>query len=141
MLLASRRHYLYGWFFIDLFTCVPFDSVFTVIAQSAKWQTDGKLLRMLRMLRILKLMRIVRASRIINRWQDHIALSHALFSLIKFFAITATLAHWLACYWGFLADTTNLDAEWTDLSAGVSWRQRLLLPANVSAFQLYGVCI
>ena len=139
------RNYLRGWFLVDLFTCVPFDSVFTGIAQSARWETrgetDGKLLRLLRMLRVLKLARIVRASRILARWQDHISLPFAIFSLIKFGAITATLAHWLACYWGFLADTSRLDDGWTALDGAISWRQRSGVPADASAFQLYGICI
>ena len=99
------------------------------------------MLRLLRMLRILKLMRIVRASRILARWQDHISLPFALISLIKFSFLTVILAHWFACYWGFLADTTELEAEWYHYGSGLSWRQKAGIPASAGPIQLYGVAL
>ena len=50
---------LRGTFFFDLFTCIPSDLLFTLYAQSQRWEVDGKLLRLLRMLRLFKLMRMV----------------------------------------------------------------------------------
>ena len=137
------RAYLKGWFFIDVFTCIPFDSIMTVLLEVDGSETNGKLFRLLRMLRILKLMRIIRASRIIARWQDHISLPFALISLIKFTFLTIVLAHWLACYWGFLADTEPavIEMEWENHGQGLSWRQKANIPADATPMQLYGICL
>jgi hypothetical protein len=40
--------------------------------------------------------RVIRASRIISRWQDHVSVSHALISLVRFTFLIAILAHWCA---------------------------------------------
>ena len=67
------------------------------------------------MLRVLKLMRIIRASRIFSRWQDHISLSFAYASLIRFLLMTLVLAHWLACLWGFIGlEEGNESDDWGD---------------------------
>ena len=96
------QNYLRGWFALDVFTCIPFDLLFYAVAEAYGLQVDVNQLRLLRMFRILKLMRIVRASRIISRWQDHVAISFAVLSLLKFSLLTTILAHWLACLWGFI---------------------------------------
>ena len=76
--------------------------------------------------------------RIIRRWQDHVAISLALLSLLKFTLLTCILAHWLACLWGFVASSS--DATWTGYDDGLSWRQKAQLhSANV--YELYGVAL
>ena len=103
------RHYLHGWFFLDVFTVVPFDIIFFVITDAADVTIDATNLRLLRMLRCLKLVRIIRASRVIARWQDHVSVSFALVSLVRFCVLIFILAHWLACLWGFVG------LKWSEL--------------------------
>ena len=98
------KHYLSGWFTFDVLTCVPFDLFFGLLAVAQGWQhtaAASQLIPLLRILRMVKLLRIVRAARIIRRWQDHIAISFALLSLIKFTLLTCLLAHWLGAWAGF----------------------------------------
>jgi hypothetical protein len=78
--------------------------------------------------------------------QDHIGVSFALLSLIKFSITTCVLAHWLACLWGFVGVThggtfTTFDNAAAD---GVTWRQRSNVNNGVlkpSPVELYGVCL
>ncbi len=90
------KHYLRGWFCFDLLTCIPFDLIIGTIRGGS---SDARLVGALRVLRIMKLARIIRASRIIDRWKDHISLSYALVSLLNFTFLTVVLAHWMACLW------------------------------------------
>jgi hypothetical protein len=106
------RVYLSGWFFLDVFTCIPFDMIIAGIAEAADYDVNTQLFRILRMLRLVKLVRMLRASPIISRWQDHIGFSYAFLSLIKFTFITGLMAHWLACLWGF-AGTYSTTQAWT----------------------------
>ena len=66
--------------------------LFGFVAEANGWGVQGGgnalRLRLLRMLRIMKLARIVRASRILARWQDHIGLSYAYSSLLRFMMMT-----------------------------------------------------
>ena len=87
------RHYLKGWFTLDVATCIPFDLIFGLLAASFGWSFSSTTFRLLRMLRITKIARAVRASRIFARWQDHIGLSFAYLSLIRFLLIVIILAH------------------------------------------------
>ena len=86
------KAYVKGWFFLDLITCIPFDVFCAAIASAGGVTVDASVYSFMRMFRILKLVRIIRAARIIGRWQDHIAVSFALLSLIKFSFLTIILA-------------------------------------------------
>lgn len=141
--------YLHGWFALDVFTCIPFDLIFSGVASAANVEVNAQMFRLLRMLRLMKLMRIMRASRIIGRWQDHVGLSFAFLSLIKFTFLTGVLAHWLACLWGFVgASGDTLDDEettWTGYGNDkVTWRQKHKIGvegAPADPFAIYGVAL
>jgi len=132
------RNYLRGFFFLDLITILPFDLLF-VAANSGGGDEDSQLFRLLRMLRLLKLMRVIRASRIISRWQDHVSVSHALISLVRFTFLIAILAHWLACLWGFIS--IEGDSAWRDYGSGHSWRQKHSVPVDATSYGLYGISL
>ena len=136
--------YLRGWFALDAITCIPFDLVAGGVAAAAGVTVDATFFRLLRMLRVLKLMRILRASRIINRWQDHIAMSFAFMSLLRFTFLTFMLAHWLACLWGFVAvrpEPSATNVTWTSYGDGLSWVQKANIPSDVSPYELYGISL
>ena len=150
------RNYLRGWFGLDVFTVLPFDLLFAGIASAARMTIDANMFRLLRMLRLLKLARILRASRIISRWQDHISVSFALMSLVKFSFLIMVLAHWLACLWGFVSvkwselpeetmaastGTQNASSVWAGYHSQMSWRQKAGVPDTTNEYELYGMCI
>ena len=35
------RAYFRSWFFLDVFTCIPLDSIFMVVAKLRNWETSG----------------------------------------------------------------------------------------------------
>jgi potassium voltage-gated channel Eag-related subfamily H protein 7 len=109
-----RRHYLKGWFTIDLVSILPFD----IVAFALKDGALGKMkaLRIIRLLRLLKLVRIVRASRIFKRWETSISISYSVLSLIKFLLMIIIFGHWLACAWALLHDS-GCDRECTEAVA------------------------
>jgi len=110
-----------------------------MLAAGFGYESNAKVFRLLRMLRILKLMRIIRASRIIRRWQDHVSVSYAVVALWKFCFITIILAHWMACYWGYLG--AENDDPWRGYGAGQSWRQKAGIPADTHPAHVYGLSL
>jgi len=62
--IASR--YLVGWFWIDLVSILPFDTIGIVLGNDEISRLA--ILRGIRLLRLFKLFRLVRASRIFSRW-------------------------------------------------------------------------
>lgn len=145
------RAYLRGWFAIDFITCLPLDMVVLSFLRAGTSGGDTAAIdpnsfRLLRMLRIMKLMRVIRASRIINRWQDHVTISFATLSLFNFIFLTVLLAHWLACLWGFTAmiaapEPTDGPVEWHSFDQGLTWRHRALVGDDAGPFDLYGVSL
>ena len=97
------RHYLRGWFSIDLVSILPFDVVAWAMQDGALGKM--KVLRIIRLMRLLKLVRIMRASRIFKRWETSISISYSLLSLIKFLVMIVIVGHWLACAWALLHET------------------------------------
>lgn len=80
-----RRHYLTGWFSVDLISSLPFDLLLQVGFIDAQSQnaTLLRLLRTIRFVRLVKMFRILKASRLIARWKSHFGISYATSSMIK----------------------------------------------------------
>lgn len=137
--------YLSSWFVLDLTTSIPLDLIMVATA-STESEGDGlgdaSFLRLVRVFRVAKLARLLRASRIYARWIDHVGISFAVASLVKFLVMTCVLAHWLACLWGFTGQRVDFETP--------SWHDRL--PDGIfsigagdaqytHALDLYGICI
>ena len=90
--------YVYGWFFIDLFTSFPFEFL---IHDNPSIGTAVKAFRVLRVLRIIKLLRFIKMLHLLN------GLLHQLFSrefvlilrLCKFLFVIVIFGHFCACTW------------------------------------------
>ena len=137
------KAYVKGWFFLDLITTFPISTVvrFSVEADDSNEGTLA-ILRAMRVMRVIKLARILRASRIFNRWQDHIGLSYAHFSLIRFLILVLVLAHWLACIWGYIGSTRESydDIEYDGYDYAYTWRDKARVHSQ-SAFDVYVVSL
>jgi len=118
-----RRHYLRGWFTIDLVSILPFDIVSFALQDGALGKM--KVLRIIRLLRLLKLVRIVRASRIFKRWETSISVSYSVLSLCKFMLMIAVVGHWLACAFALLHEVA-CDEACTLAHSEMTWLVRWL---------------
>ena len=64
-------------------------------------------LRLLRLLRLAKLLRILRSSRLVNRYRANMSISYGIIQLVGFVVITILFSHWMACIWGFTANSSS----------------------------------
>ena len=92
------RHYLFGWFPLDLFSILP--SIFDIIplvdndADAAASAEKLSGFRAIRALRLIKLVRLIRASRLLTRWQARIGLSHASITVLRIIVFMTLACHW-----------------------------------------------
>jgi len=101
---AIRWRYLKTWFAVDLISILPFDII--MLAQRSDSQSvsslqQAKILRCLRLMKLVKLIRILRTSRLMQRWQNKLAVSFAVQKALKFSTLLLSCSHWMACVWGF----------------------------------------
>ena len=89
------KAYFKSWFWVDLVSILPFDSVGLATGSAALQKAKGA--RIIRLLRLLKLLRLLRSMRIFNRYQDTFAMTYASKSLIRFAVLIVTAMHWMAC--------------------------------------------
>jgi len=130
------RHYLCGWFPIDLISVIPFDNIMMGVDTSGiKNASIFSMIRMLRLLRLIKLARILRASRIFSRWENSIALSSANMELVKYTILITMVLHWFACTLGIVA---QLMSPPRDDRLALAVEAEILYPRVMDAGQCYG---
>jgi len=87
------RHYLHGWFPIDLFASIPF---YEIVNAFHSLEGSGNLL----LLKLFKLNRLFRLGRLLKHMRD-LAYANA-FRLIKLLVAVLMFGHWVACIWWWL---------------------------------------
>jgi len=97
--------YLRSWFTMDLISVIPFDTAGCILNSSLLQKM--KVARFIRLVRLLKLVRLMRASRILARWQVHIAFPYTSQTLFKFVIMLIIGAHWMGCIWGLVGLETD----------------------------------
>ena len=115
------RHYLRGWFVVDLVSLLPYGLLGRALESSQVEQLQG--IRVIRLLRLLKLTRMARLSRIaavFEKWEMEVAVPYAKLALIKYASTVLLAMHWFACLWGLAAETQALgdDADDADDEGG-----------------------
>lgn len=107
------KNYLSTWFFIDVASTIPYDTVVEVVLGATSGGGDGgfgqqlKLLRLLRILRLVKLAKVMKSNKVFaslaERLESVIVLSFATKTLIWWTILMLTLIHWFCCVWGLVA--------------------------------------
>lgn len=103
------KNYLCGWFFIDLISTVPYDSIVGALTSRSASADPGtaSVLKILRAIRLLKLGRVFRASAIVQRLDEkiekHFTISNTTKTLIFWTGLVLVVIHWYCCFWGLLA--------------------------------------
>ena len=117
--------YLSGWFWIDLFSVLPFYLTDWVLMSSAgmSWSCDiagqvdvirsagsraAATVKMIRLCRMLKLTRVFKASRVLQRFAQDILMSklemsYAVMKVWYLIIALAFVAHWQACLWALVS--------------------------------------
>ncbi|KAM9426559.1 voltage-gated inwardly rectifying potassium channel KCNH6 [Pholidichthys leucotaenia] len=98
------KHYIKGWFPIDLFAAIPFD---LLIFRSS----SDEMATLTSLLKTARLLRLVRVARKLDRYSEYGAA--VLFLLMCTFVL---IAHWLACIWyaiGFV-ERPYTETGWLD---------------------------
>ena len=97
------EHYFAGFFFVDLFATIPFDTLFKSASISLTW------------LNALKMIRLLRLGRLVKKLDDVTAAG--LFRLFRIVLGITLLLHWLACALRVIVsseDRTGTSSVWGD---------------------------
>jgi voltage-gated potassium channel len=111
-----RRHYLRGWFVVDLLAAIPFD----VIA-AAPGIADGDAATVVRFLGLLRLLRVARIFELQREWRVRTSFNPALLRLAFFAFWIALSAHWIACGWIALDGTAAGHPELFPYQQALYW--------------------
>ena len=119
------RHYVTGWFSVDLLTVVVPLTFDIYLANMPSPQGTSTLdpsalaiermgtFRVLRVLRLVKLVRLLRASRLFERWKSKITLNYAQQTVLTVVFALVTLSHWYACIIALGASMhVDVDSTW-----------------------------
>lgn len=104
-LIAKR--YLKRWFWIDLVSTIPFDTLFSLFTNANSSLSSIRLIRMLRLFRLFKLSRLLKMDEVL----DSVGLSPSAVSLLILMLQIFFIAHLYACFWHFIAIPKTIPGE------------------------------
>jgi CRP-like cAMP-binding protein len=127
---AIAKHYISGWFLIDILATFPIELIICgdMVCQGSNLSKSIKLLRFSKMFRLVRLAKL---NSIMFTIED-ISSSNLLatvFLVLKLVMILFMMAHWLACFWLFVAFFVSDDYPQTWLSS--------MVLADASRVELY----
>ena len=108
-------NYLFGWFLIDLFTCLPFylfvsDDSLARISFVAK---APRLLKVVRILRAVKFFRSTRFQEYFEKWEDSSSFHPAFWRILRMVIGIFAMAHVFACLWIYVGKSyADTDDTW-----------------------------
>ncbi|KAG6953200.1 hypothetical protein JG688_00012988 [Phytophthora aleatoria] len=108
------KAYLRGWFTVDFFSTLPFESLaklFGVGNNAHAALLSAKLLRGLKVLRLFKLARIRRLGKVFANLEDAVYTNQSLISLAKLALTMLFIAHLVACLW-YAVGKTDSEESW-----------------------------
>ncbi|POM70797.1 Voltage-gated Ion Channel (VIC) Superfamily, partial [Phytophthora palmivora] len=108
------KAYLRGWFTVDFFSTLPFESLsklFGVSNNAHAALLSAKLLRGLKVLRLFKLARIRRLGKVFANLEDAVYTNQSLVSLAKLALTMLFIAHLVACLW-YAVGKSDSEESW-----------------------------
>ncbi|KAL3667215.1 hypothetical protein V7S43_007450 [Phytophthora oleae] len=112
--LVIVKAYLRGWFTVDFFSTLPFESLaklFGVGNNAHAALLSAKLLRGLKVLRLFKLARIRRLGKVFANLEDAVYTNQSLVSLAKLALTMLFIAHLVACLW-YAVGRSDSEKSW-----------------------------
>jgi hypothetical protein len=107
-----RRHYLFGWAFMDIISTIPYDCISLFLKSDS--MSNLKVMRLLKLLKLVKLLRVLRSARIFKRLQTELSITNSTSQLIKFLCIIFAVIHWIACLWRMVPDMEDDEGGWVN---------------------------
>jgi len=98
MAMPFSKNLTAGWFWPDLITVIPWDSLSTRMKDVKNLRS----MRLVRVLRLVRMLRLVRVIKLFKRWHTVVGFSFALVKCARCTCLTLLLVHWLACVWAHL---------------------------------------
>jgi hypothetical protein len=143
------RHYMMGWFSIDVISIIPFDLLGggpDPDPNSTAPSSNLKIFRVIRLLRLIKLMKLVKAATVFGRIKSKLGTSHSTMELCKYLIWLFMLMHWSACAWrivpklegaavNWLTEAKRKDADMHLSGETEGWRNW------DDGFTVYGMCL
>lgn len=106
--------YAKTWFWIDLLSSIPFDTLLLLILGSGVSNISSvQLVKTIRLTRLVKLVRLVKLSKYVNRVEDMLGVSPATFDLMKLVIEVGFIAHMVCCLWWGVCSNTG-EYSWID---------------------------
>jgi len=125
--------YLYGWFFVDLVSSIPFQLFMDGGEESEEVQ-------FVKFFKILKLMRLARLGRMADRIKETCDLKNITLTIFKFLLVLFMSAHWLACMFHLFTGNVQDPHHDTWLSTFLSGSKHGPIEAR-STFEIYVACL
>jgi hyperpolarization activated cyclic nucleotide-gated potassium channel 2 len=106
------RQYMKAWFWIDAASTFPYDWLagnpldFSGDTEGSSATDLIKILRIIRFARIVRLLRVLKLKKIMQKIEFYLSISTAvnvLLGFLKLGVIILVVAHWIACFWHYLA--------------------------------------
>ena len=102
------RHYLRGWFAIDIVATVPWDLLWEV---AAKQSGDSGSSNLIQFVRLVKILRMARASRLIMRITASWTINTTYIRVAVFMLYVALSCHLLACFFFLVPDIVECEQD------------------------------
>jgi len=106
------KHYLQTWFFVDLASIAPIDTI-SIVTHSEHL----KQLKAVKVVRLLRLLKLTRVRRLWRRFESRSSIQYGKLSIVKFIVIILLITHWMANLWAFsllLVDEHEGVPQWID---------------------------
>eukprot|EP01083_Nonionella_stella_P129893 394146_1 len=132
---SIARRYIFGWFFIDLVTSIPFEFIFQSAGDILFFV---KVLRVFRFIRIIKILRLFKMIKYFDGFMSQFVTRELLllFKFLKVFALMVLFAHICACCWFFVGYAT-MDNESGSWITTVISSNKEVIDNELSTFTLY----
>jgi voltage-gated potassium channel Kch len=114
------KRYLRGWFFLDLISTVPFDTIVTMVAGNGDQFRAMEVVRILRLFRLIKLVRVAKLDKFLKDPQVQEILHPGFVQLLNLMFKIVFLSHFVACMWWMLGSgcTKGETDDWQQCGNG-----------------------
>lgn len=109
-----RWRYFSSWFFLDLLSIIPFDTIFTFgnVNKLTRFSRIGKMYKLIRFTKILRFVRLMKVKhKMVRHLGDMLKIGAGTERLIYLLITFFILQHVIACIWIFIARINDDDKE------------------------------